>query len=117
MNTNSNDSKGIIRVSEETIAILAAKTALETDGVAALSGTLPDKIAINFSKKDSSYKGVKVSKDDEGFKIDIYVVVDFDENIPSVAWDIQKNIKHEIKSKFGLSVKSINVHVQGVRLP
>ena len=121
MNSKSGENKGGITVSDESILILTARTALETEGVAGLSGLLTevitDKIAKNFHLKESASKGIRLSKGDDGYTLDIYITVDYDVNIPTVAFNLQKNVRNRVKSAFDIKVNAVNVRVQGVKFP
>ncbi|MCR4601793.1 MAG: Asp23/Gls24 family envelope stress response protein [Clostridia bacterium] len=101
---------GNIKVSDDVIAACAAKTALETKGVYSLSSAITDSIL----RKSPDTRGVKVAQSDEQIMMDIYLVVEYGVNIPSMAWKIQENVKREVEKISGLDVKNVNIHVQGI---
>lgn len=107
----------IIRVSDEVIAVCAANAILKTKGVAELAGDFTNTLSKNILGKELLSKGVKVSQDDEGVIVDVFVIVEHKVNIPSVAWDIQENVKNEITSMTGLTVNAVNINIQGVQMP
>lgn len=105
-----------ITVSDDVIAICTVNAALRTAGVAGFSSGITDTISKNFLGKEPLYKGIKVSQNDDGIHLDLYIIVDYGVNIPSVAWDIQENVKHEVENMTDIEVKAVNIHVQGVRM-
>lgn len=108
---------GIIRVSDEVIAVCAANAILKTKGVAELAGDFTNTLSKNILGKELLSKGVKVSQNEEGVVVDVFVIVEYKVNIPSVAWDIQENVKKEITSMTGLTVNAVNINIQGVQIP
>ena len=108
------DKIGTIKISDEVIAICVLNATLKTKGVSGLSGGLTDSITKNLLGKDPVYKGIKVSQGEEGIIIDVSVIVDYGVKIPSVAWDIQENVKSEVEAMVEAPVNSVNIHVTGV---
>ena len=113
-NENNN---GIIRVSDEVVAVLAANATLKTKGVADLAGDFTNALSKSILGKELLSKGVKASQNEEGVIVDVFVIVEYKMNIPSVAWDIQENVKNEITSMTGLKVNAVNINIQGVKMP
>lgn len=108
---------GIIRVSDEVIAVLTANATLKTKGVADLAGDFTNTLSKSILGKELLSKGVKASQNEEGVIVDVFVIVEYRVNIPSVAWDIQENVKKEITSMTGLKVNAVNINIQGVQMP
>ena len=106
-----------LKISDEVVAICAVNSALKTEGVAGLAGGLSNTLSKNILGKELMSKGIKVSQSEDGVEIDVYIIVKYSMKIPAVAWDIQENVKKEIQSMTGLSVKAVNIHVQGVEIP
>ena len=114
---NEHDEKiGTVKISDDVIAICAVNATLRTKGVAEFSPVFADNFSKNFFGKDPLYKGMKVSQNDEGISIDIFVIVDYGVKIPAVAWDIQENVKKQVEEMTATPVKAVNIHVQGVRM-
>ena len=113
-NENNN---GIIRVSDEVVAVLAANATLKTKGVADLAGDFTNLLSKSILGKELLSKGVKVSQTEEGVIVDVFVIVEYKVNIPSVAWDIQEHVKNEIIEMTELKVSAVNINIQGVQMP
>lgn len=108
---------GTIKISDEVIAVCAANATLKTKGVADLAGDFTNTLSKSILGKELLSKGVKISQSDDGIIVDIFVIVKYKVNIPSVAWDIQENVKKEIISMTEMKVSAVNINVQGVEMP
>lgn len=108
--------EGSINIADEVVGIITGLAATEVEGVAGMSGGLAGGIADMLGRKNLS-KGVKVEVDDEAADVDVYVIINYGNSIPDVAWKIQDNVKQAIEGMTGLDVKAVNVHVQGVNFP
>jgi uncharacterized alkaline shock family protein YloU len=107
---------GAVKIADEVVSIIAGLAATEVEGVASMSGGIAGGIADVLGRKNFS-KGVKVEVGAEDAKIDIFIVVNYGERIPDVAWDIQESVKKAVENMTGLKVSSVNIHVQGVQFP
>lgn len=101
-------------ISEDVIGIIAGLAAAEVDGVSGMSLGFVDGInqIIGGNKKYS--KGVKITLDGKDVVIDLYVIVKYGVRIPDIAFSIQNSVKTSVETMTGLSVKSVNINVQGV---
>jgi len=107
---------GTIRIADEVVGIIAGLAATEVPGVAGMSGGIGGGIAEMLGRKNLS-KGVKVEVGEKEAAVDLHVIVEFGVPIPSVAANIQSNVKQAIEGMTGLNVVEVNVHVQGVEFP
>ncbi len=108
---------GTIKFSDEVIAVCSANATLKTKGVADLAGDFTNLLSKSILGKELLSKGVKVSQTEEGVIVDVFVIVEYKVNIPSVAWDIQEHVKNEIIEMTELKVKAVNINIQGVQMP
>ena len=110
-----NNEHGNIKVADDVIAVCAARAALETQGVYSLaSAVFTDTISESILGKTPDSKGVRVNQSDEETVIDLYIIVRYGVKIPSVAWNIQENVKREVEEFCGLKVTYVNINVQGI---
>ncbi len=114
MGADSDDKHGVVKISDEVIAVCVLNSTLKTKGIYGLSGGLTDSISKNLLGKDPLYKGIKINQGEDGAVIDISVIVDYGVKIPDVAWNVQENVKKEIEDIIGLTVDAVNIHVTGV---
>ena len=61
-------------------------------------------------------RGEKLETEKE-VKIDVNIIVEYGARIPDVAFEIQNRVKKAVETMTGLTVTSVNVHVQGVNIP
>lgn len=117
MTESKGHSENKVKISDEVIAVCAVNAALKTEGVSSLAGNFSNTLSRNILGKELLSKGVKVTQSDEGVEIDVHIIVKYHVKIPAVAWDIQENVKKEVQSMTELTVKAVNIHVQGVEIP
>ena len=58
-----------------------------------------------------------MSQSDGVVQIDVFINVKYHARIPAVAWDIQENVRNEVRSMTDIDVTAVNIHVQGVEIP
>lgn len=115
--TENSENTGIVKISEDVIATIAAATLSGIEGVYGTSGTLAGGIVEFLGVKKSATKGIKVLIDEENtVSSEIHITVKYGYKIPDVAWEIQEKVKAEIEAITGLSVAKINVHVDGINI-
>ncbi len=107
---------GVVKIADEVVSIIAGMAASDVEGVASMSGGIAGGIAEVLGRRNVT-KGVKVEVGIEEAKIDIFIVVNYGNRIPDVAWDIQESVKNAIEDMTGLRVAHVNIHVQGVQFP
>jgi len=104
---------GTIQIAPEVIAVIAGLAAIETEGVAGMSGGISSGIAEFLGRKDPS-KGVKVEVGQREAAVDVSLVVEYGYRIPEVCSAVQRNVKQSIETMTGLSVVEVNVQVHDV---
>ena len=102
---------GAVHISEEVVASIAALTAADVEGVAALSTGVD--IGEWLGRKNLA-KGVKITMQERTVFLDISLLVRYASPIPAVARQVQKKVKDAVESMTGLTVGEINIHVCGV---
>lgn len=105
-----------VNISEEVIATIAGAAAVECYGLVGMSSRkLKDGIGQLLGKEDLT-KGVEVVFDDDQVVIDLFIIVSYGVNIAEVAKNVVDKVKYQVEKQTGLSVKSVNINVQGVRV-
>jgi uncharacterized alkaline shock family protein YloU len=108
---------GSVSFATDVIATIAGLAATEVEGVASMGGGssgLADILARRAQSTKNLTKGVKVEVVDGTVSVAITIVVEFGCPIPEVAAGIQENVKKAIETMSGLTVKNVDVHVQGM---
>lgn len=104
---------GNIQISDDVVATIAGLAALETPGIAAMSGGLSDDWVKMLSGKNVQ-KGVSVKVGEVEAAIDLRVIVVYGMKIHEVCHHLQVNIRDAVQNMTGLSVVEINVNVEEV---
>lgn len=104
---------GEIRINNDVIGIIAGQAASEVKGVTAMSGSIADGLAKRLTGR-SMERGIRVEKDGEAVRIDIFVIVEYGASIRDVARKIQENVKTRVEQMTGQPVTGVNVTVQGI---
>lgn len=107
--------KGNISISEDVISVMVGAAINEVEGVDGLANTVGDDI-LEFIGKKSLAKGIKVTIDEDGIKIDVLIMVVFGCVIKDVATKVQLAVSNALEAMTGLS-PMVNVHVSGVSFP
>ena len=103
--------EGSCIISEDVVASIVATAALETEGVAALSGRAPDIRGI-ISRNDAT-RAVRVMNTENDTILDVYVTLKAGARIQETAAALQQNVKTAVQSMTGKPVTRINVHIDG----
>lgn len=110
------DGNGVIRISDDVVATVAGLAALETPGIAAMSGGISEGWAKRLSGKHVQ-RGVSVEVGEREAAIDLRVIVHYGVAIHDVCWQLQERVKDAVQTMTGLTVVEVNVKVEGVQLP
>lgn len=103
-----------LNISEEVIGIIAGLAAAEVEGVSGMTLGFVDGINQILGTNKKYSKGVKIELEGNEVVIDLYVIVKYGVKIPDVAFSIQNSVKNSVETMTGLSVKAVNINVQGI---
>lgn len=105
---------GIIRIHKNVIASIAAAAACEVEGVRQIGTDFRTKF-FSFMLGGKSVSSIKVDfdKSDEA-RLDVPVIIKFGFNIPNTAAKVQENIRNALEKMTNLSIKDINIIIQGI---
>ncbi|MGM0879458.1 MAG: Asp23/Gls24 family envelope stress response protein [Bacillota bacterium] len=104
---------GLIRISDDVVATIAGLAALETPGIAAMSGGISEGLAKRLSGKNVQ-KGVSVEVGQLEAAIDLRIIVHYGIPIQEVCRQLQLNVRESVENMTGLHVVEVNVKVEGV---
>jgi len=107
---------GSVQIHNNVIAAIARLAAVKVPGVSDMSSGIVDDIA-GMIRKKSSDRGIRVTFEDAGVVIELHVIIEYGVRIPNVAWQLQTEVRQAVEQMTGKHVKSVQVVVQGVRLP
>ena len=107
------NSTGGLVILEEVIAAIALNAAKDVDGVAGFATRTPDVRSI-LKIGDGPLKSVRVWAGDNDIKLHIYIIIKDSKKIPTVACEVQRNVKNAVQSMTGRVVTKVNVSIAGV---
>ncbi|MGG6432098.1 Asp23/Gls24 family envelope stress response protein [Anoxybacillus sp. D401a] len=108
---------GRVEISNDVIAAIAGGAAVDCYGIVGMASKnqLKDGIA-EMLRRENFAKGIVVRQENDEVHIDLYVIVSYGTKISEVAHNVQTKVKYTLDQTLGLSVQSINIYVQGVRV-
>ncbi|MBH0229132.1 Asp23/Gls24 family envelope stress response protein [Halobacillus yeomjeoni] len=108
---------GQITISNEVISTIAGGAAVECYGIVGMASKNQIRDGLTeMLRKENFSKGVVVRQDEDRLHIDMYIVVSYGTKISEVAHNVQSQVKYTLNKTVGLSVDSVNVFIQGVRV-
>ncbi|WP_156289026.1 Asp23/Gls24 family envelope stress response protein [Oceanobacillus salinisoli] len=112
---NTND--GQVTITNDVIATIAGGTAVECYGIVGMASKsqIRDGIA-EILRKENYSRGIIVRQKDEKLHIDMYIIVSYGTKISEVASNVQSQVKYALNQSLGLSIDSVNIYIQGVRV-
>lgn len=109
-----NTGLGKVEIAPEVIEVIAGIAASEVEGVAQMRGNFAAGVVERLGKKNHG-KGVKVELSEEGIIVDVYCSMKFGVSIPTVAQEIQDNIRQALLNMTALDAEEVNVHIVGIQ--
>jgi uncharacterized alkaline shock family protein YloU len=112
---NTND--GHVTITNEVIATIAGGAAVECYGIVGMASKnqIRDGIA-EILRKENFSRGVIVRQENNYLHIDMYIIVSYGTKISEVAHNVQSQVKYTLSQSLGLSIDSVNIYIQGVRV-
>jgi uncharacterized alkaline shock family protein YloU len=108
--------QGSVNIANDVLADLAGYAALECYGVVGMaSPSLRDGVAQLLSR-DRLRKGVAITSDGEGVKVDLYVVAEYGTQLAQVAQNMADRVKYVLTTNAEVKVVHVEVHVQGIKV-
>lgn len=107
--------RGVVRIADDVVAVIAGIAASETPGVISMSGGITEGLARRVSGKNVQ-KGVHVEVGEYEAAIDLRIITRYGMKIDQVCRELQHNVKEAVESMTGLKVVEVNVKVDGVDL-
>ncbi len=107
---------GDLHVANDVLVELVCKAALECYGVIGL--TAPTSVQGNAKILPESrlQRGVLITPSDTGIKVELYVIIEYGTNINTVSQNLIDQVTFMLTEYVGVSIDSVEVHVQGVKV-
>jgi len=107
------ESGGNIVISNEILAVIAGKAALEVEGVVGIGGYFPTTVT-NKTVRKHMPKGVAVAVIDESAKVGVAIKVQMGVKLHEISKEVQTRVKAAIETMTGLTVTEVNVRVAAI---
>ncbi|MGX9133623.1 Asp23/Gls24 family envelope stress response protein [Rummeliibacillus sp. JY-2-4R] len=108
---------GRIDISNDVVAQIAGGSAIECYGIVGMASKHQIRDGLtDILRKENFAKGVIVRQEGEDLHIDMYVIISYGTKISEVAYQVQSKVKYTLDKTLGMSVNSVNIYVQGVRV-
>jgi len=107
---------GVIAVQNEVIARIAGLAATECYGVVGMAAKSIRDGLVHLLKKESLSKGVQLNTLDNGdLAVDLHIIVEYGTNMAAIADTLQENVRYAVESSVGMTVRVVNIIIQGIR--
>jgi len=104
---------GVVRIHKDVIKSIASLAVSEIEGASAAGSNFQSGLYGFMGKK--YYPGIEVIIDkNNDIKVELKIIVKYGFNIPEVASRVQDNVRLALEKMSELSLREINVNVQGV---
>ncbi len=107
---------GHVHIHNNVVATIARMAAQKVPGVVEMSGGVVDSLAGIIGKKGAE-RGVRVEVSEQGVKLFLHVVVEYGSRIPTVAGQIQEDVRRAVEHMTGKGVQAVEVIIEGIRIP
>ncbi|MGC4375599.1 Asp23/Gls24 family envelope stress response protein [Fictibacillus sp. Mic-4] len=108
---------GHIDISTEVIAAISGGAAIDCYGIVGMASRKQIKDGITeLLGRDNFSRGIVVRLEEDEIHIDMYIIVSYGTKISEVAHNVQTKVKYTLDQMLGLSIDSVNIFVQGVRV-
>lgn len=108
---------GQVTITNDVIATIAGGAAVECYGIVGMASKsqIRDGLAEILGKENYS-RGIVVRQENDELHIDLYIIVSYGTKISEVASNVQSQVKYSLEKSLGLSIDSVNIYIQGVRV-
>lgn len=114
MTPSGDEELGRVQLAPEVLEVIAGIATTEVEGVLKTQGNFATGVAEKFGKINHG-KGVKAEWHNNELTIDVYCVVEYGYSIPTIAMEVQQQIRHAVYHMTSLETKEVNVHITGIQ--
>lgn len=108
---------GQIDISTDVIATIAGGAAIDCYGIVGMASKNQLKDGLTeILRKENFTRGIVVRQEEDDVHIDMYIIVSYGTKISEIAHNVQTKVKYTLEQTVGLTVDSVNIYVQGVRV-
>lgn len=107
---------GSINYSDDVLSTIAGIATTECYGVVGMASKSTTDGLVELLKRENLGKGVKVTSDNDGLIVELFIIVEYGTKISVIATNIIQKVKYTLENISGLKVKKVVVNVQSVRV-
>ncbi|WP_126427630.1 Asp23/Gls24 family envelope stress response protein [Brevibacillus marinus] len=107
--------KGMVRISDHVIAMIAGFAAQESGEIISMVGGLYEDFSKRLSGQQTA-KGVQVKVVENEVAIDLRITIAYGQQIDQVCRRLQEKVKEVVERITGLLVREVNIRVEGIKL-
>jgi len=108
---------GQVTITNDVIATIAGGAAENCYGIVGMASKNQIRDGISdILRKENFSRGVIVRQEGDHLHIDMYIIVNYGTKISEIAHNVQSQVKYTLNKSLGLSISSVNIYVQGVRV-
>ena len=111
-----NNEYGVVSISQKVISDLASNVAAKCYGVVGMGSRNKKDGIVKLLKSDNMNKGIEVKKAEDGFLIDLHIIVQYGVNIEAVCESVVSRVRYNIEKYLGIKLKKVTVKVEGIRV-
>ena len=106
---------GRIEIAPEVLALIAHRTTVHFDGILGMA-TIPADVH-DILRRNRRQNGIVLDISNNKVNFDIYVIMEANVNIMDTSRRLQTAVAQAIDQLVGISVETINVHVEDIQYP
>ena len=110
------DSLGQVIITERAIADIVGWTVLECYGVVGMASPNLARGVARLLTRDKLHQGIKVEREKDRLRIDLYIVLEYGLNVAEVAGNVRSQVAYNVERAIGQPVTDLHIHVQGVKV-
>jgi uncharacterized alkaline shock family protein YloU len=107
---------GNMEISDDVVASIAGIATIGCAGIVGMASVRASDGLAELLKRENLARGVKVSTQGDRINIDLYVIIEYGISMVAVANNVIDAVRYNVESMTGVSVDTVNVCVQGVRV-
>lgn len=108
---------GTILIDDDVITTYAGSVAVECFGIVGMAAVNMKDGLVKLLKRDYLSHGINVRIDEDNeITIDFHVIVSYGVSISTVTDNLIETVKYKVESFTGMTIKKINIYVEGVRV-
>ena len=115
MQLKTSDSMGEVTIANSVISDIAGAVAGKCYGVVGMASRNKKDGIVSLLKPDTMTKGINVSVEEDGIVVGLHIIVEYGVNIQAICSSIVNRVRYTLENYVGLTVKRVNVRVEGVR--